>query len=119
MPHDAALLNDMLEAALAAQLHVAGLDEATFASVRVVRSAVAYELIVIGEAANLLSGEARVQHPGVPWPEVVALRNRVTHGYFAVDWSTVYGIVQQDLPVLIESIRQQRGTVAGDEEAGG
>jgi uncharacterized protein with HEPN domain len=108
MRRDRSLLDDIVTAANAACNHAAGLDEDTFASVRSVRSAVAYELIVIGEAANLLSTATRAEYPEVPWPVVVGLRNRVTHGYFAVDWSVVYDVVTRELPALIESIRAKQ-----------
>jgi len=40
---------------------------------------------VIGEAARKLSDEFRVQHPDVPWAEIVAMRNVLVHEYFGVD----------------------------------
>jgi uncharacterized protein with HEPN domain len=41
--------------------------------------AVLYNLVVIGEASNQLSDEARAAECDVPWPEIVGLRNLVTH----------------------------------------
>ena len=42
-------------------------------------------LEVIGEAASRVSGEDRARYPEVPWPQIVSLRNRLIHGYDAVD----------------------------------
>ena len=40
---------------------------------------------VIGKAATGLSNEIIAQHPGVPWRQIIATRNRTVHGYFEVD----------------------------------
>lgn len=40
-------------------------------------------LEIIGEAANRVSTTKQEQHPEIPWAEIIAMRNRVIHGY---DW---------------------------------
>lgn len=100
MRPDVVLLKDMADAVYAADLFQVGLDEETFTRVDLVRSAVMYKLIIVGEAAGRLSTELQDAHPEVPWQKVVSFRNRATHGYFAVDWSIVYEIITVDAPRL-------------------
>ena len=46
------------------------------------QAALLYHLVIIGEAVNKLPGALLDRYPRVPWHAVVALRNRVIHGYF-------------------------------------
>jgi uncharacterized protein with HEPN domain len=59
---------------------------------------------VIGEAASRLSENTRETSPNVPWHEIIAMRNRLVHGYFAVDLDILWTVVNDDLPELIEAL---------------
>ncbi len=60
---------------------------------------------VIGEAAARVSEERRNQLPQVPWLEIVGLRNRLIHGYDQVDFDILWEIIENDLPPLIQQLR--------------
>lgn len=62
---------------------------------------------MIGEGVTRLPEDARERHPDVPWREMVALRNRLIHGYDDVDHDIVWRIRSDDLPALVE--RLERG----------
>lgn len=57
----------------------------------------------------------RDRYPAVQWPEIVSMRNRLIHGYDAVDLDIVWRVVQDDLPALIEALENPRPNVEGDE----
>jgi uncharacterized protein with HEPN domain len=40
---------------------------------------------IIGEAANKVSIETRTQIPGIAWPAIVGMPNRLVHAYFDMD----------------------------------
>jgi uncharacterized protein with HEPN domain len=61
---------------------------------------------IIGEAAARVSSAGRETHQQIPWPEIVGLRNRLVHGYDAVDLDILWDIIQIDLPPLIVALRQ-------------
>jgi uncharacterized protein with HEPN domain len=67
---------------------------------------------IIGEAATRVSQAGRQSHGQIPWPQIIGLRNRLAHGYDAVDLDILWDIVQQDLPPLIEQLEAvlQKGT---------
>ncbi|WP_336885045.1 HepT-like ribonuclease domain-containing protein [Methylomicrobium sp. RS1] len=44
--------------------------------------------------------------PDVPWSLMYTMRNRVAHGYFAVDFELVWKTIQHDLPGLYQLIRR-------------
>jgi uncharacterized protein with HEPN domain len=41
------------------------------------------------------------QHPGIPWFGMKGMRNRIAHGYFAIDIEVVWETVQSALPDLL------------------
>ena len=53
---------------------------------------------VIGEAAKNVPDNIKSENPEIPWKEMAALRNRVIHGYFRIDYSIVWNVIEQDLP---------------------
>jgi uncharacterized protein with HEPN domain len=59
---------------------------------------------VIGEAANCLSESTRESAPEIPWHEIIAMRNRLIHGYFAVDLDILWTVVHDDLPALVTAL---------------
>jgi uncharacterized protein with HEPN domain len=75
----------------------------------VVRDAVLYRLVVIGEAAGQLSEEARAAAPGIEWPAIVALRNRLAHAYWRVSLELVDEIVEEELDPLEDAVRRLLG----------
>ncbi len=60
---------------------------------------------VIGEAASGLSGDFTSEHSEVPWRQIVAVRNRVVHGYFEVDLDILWDVAAADVPQLADQIR--------------
>lgn len=50
----------------------------------------AFRLSIIGENANKLSDELKARHPDLPWPDMVAFRNIVSHEYHRVDPALVW-----------------------------
>jgi len=57
-------------------------------------------LELIGEAATHVPAEVRAGHPDVPWRLVIAVRNRLIHGYLGIDDDTLWSIVCDDLAPL-------------------
>jgi len=59
---------------------------------------------IVGEAAAQIPEEFRARHPDVPWRDAADLRNRLIHGYDAVDFDILWAIIQRDLPPLIQQL---------------
>jgi len=55
---------------------------------------------VIGEAATNVPDRIKSENPDIPWREMAALRNRIIHGYFRIDYSIVWNVIVQDLPEI-------------------
>ena len=104
MSRDDATLLQIVEAARLVLEFVKDHDRGSFAADARTRSAVLYQLLVIGEAAKRLSEPFRQQHPGVPWSAAARLRDKVIHGYDVVDVDQVWQTAQADIPVLLTDL---------------
>ncbi|GHT65834.1 DUF86 domain-containing protein [Bacteroidia bacterium] len=69
------------------------------------RSAVRYQLTVIGEAANNLTDETRNLFPQIEWRKIIDTRNVITHGYALVDEEIIWHIIKDKLPELNTAIK--------------
>lgn len=98
-------LRDILQAAEEALDFVQGMEFSNFSSDRKTNLAVVRALEVIGEAARHIPQRARRRHPQVSWQDMVAMRNKLIHGYFGVDLEVLWRTVQVDLPPLRDEIR--------------
>jgi len=64
---------------------------------------------VIGEAASQVSVATRDSSPGIPWREIIGMRNRLVHGCAAVDHDIVWDVASADIPALIVSLERLLG----------
>jgi uncharacterized protein with HEPN domain len=101
---DGVRLLHMLEHSREAIQLVSGRTRQDLHSDRVLNLALVRLLEIVGEAASSISADARSKRPGVPWAEIVGLRNRLIHGYDSVDLDVIWSIVRRDLPALVREL---------------
>ena len=99
-------LHQMLGYAREAQTLSAGKKRADLNDDRLLDLALTRLLEVIGEAANRVPPDIQAQYPAIPWSQMVGLRNRLIHGYDAVDLDILWQIISQDLPPLIITLEE-------------
>lgn len=104
MRSDDALLLDMLIAARKIVRFTAGMAQDTFEADEMAQSAVIRELQVIGEAARLVSEEAKTAYPAIDWRTMTGMRNRLVHEYFAIRLDVVWQTAMEDIPPLIDRL---------------
>ena len=49
---------------------------------------------------HVQDAEFAAGHPEVPWTQAIRMRDRISHGYFAVDLDTVWHTVKRDFPAM-------------------
>jgi uncharacterized protein with HEPN domain len=101
MSSDDASVLDIVLAARNVLAFTAQTDRADFLDDVKTQSAVLYQFAVIGEAVKRLSPEFRARYPDVPWRRIAGMRDRLIHGYDAVDLQTVWDAIEQDVPALL------------------
>jgi uncharacterized protein with HEPN domain len=98
---DEALPRDMLEHSRRATNAASGRSRVDLEHDPVFLAAMERFVEVSGEAASRLSDQTREQSPNVPWREIIAMRNRLVHGYFAVDHDILWTVVTDEPPALV------------------
>lgn len=68
--------------------------------------AVVHSLEIIGEAARQTPKSFREKHSEIPWRETASLRNVIAHEYFGLDIDIIWDVIQTQIPVLAEKMRQ-------------
>jgi uncharacterized protein with HEPN domain len=95
----------MLDFASRASEAIEGHSRSALESDPVLLAALERFVEVIGEAASRLSEQTRAESPNVPWREIIAMRNRLVHGYFAVDRDILWTVVNDELPLLANALQ--------------
>lgn len=83
-----------------------GRTESDLANDRLLYLAALQLLQIVGEAANRLSAEFIGAHAAMPWAEIIALRNRLIHGYNDVHSGIIWRVITDDIPTLIASLEE-------------
>jgi uncharacterized protein with HEPN domain len=102
MQRDALYVADLVDNARAVRDYLDGIGREQWDEDRVVRDAVLYRLLLLGEIASALPDSLRERYPDVAWRQIRAFRNLAVHKYFSVDWAVVWKISQEEIPVLEE-----------------
>ena len=119
MRRERLFLQDIVLAADAIAEFTRGQDLDSFEADRMLRSAVVHQLTIIGEAAAKVPAEVQRRHPDLPWATMRGIRNRLVHGYFAVDMSILVATARLDLPPLIPRLRHLVAAEAGQPDEPG
>ncbi|MDX1999920.1 MAG: DUF86 domain-containing protein [Thermoanaerobaculia bacterium] len=102
---DRVRLRHKVEAAEELAGFLQGHSQADFEGNRLLLFAVIRSIEVFGEAASRISPEARAANPQLPWSDMVAMRNRLIHGYFDIDARIVWKTATEEIPALLPLIR--------------
>ncbi|MFW6157947.1 MAG: DUF86 domain-containing protein [Planctomycetota bacterium] len=97
-------LQHMLDYAREAVQMAEGRTRADLGRDRLLNLSLVRLLEMVGEAAARVPRDCRERWSGIPWPEIVGLRNRLIHGYDDVDLDILWTIIQDDLPPLIAEL---------------
>lgn len=106
-------IGHMLDHAREAASLAAGRRRIDLDSDRMLSLALTRLMEIIGEAAAQIPMELRTANPAIPWPEIISLRNRLIHGYDAVDHDILWQIISTDLPPLIRELEKLAANQAG------
>lgn len=100
---------DILNAMLAIEKFVEGIDFEEFKADDKTSSAVIRKFEIIGEAAKQVPDDMRKIYGQLPWKEMAGMRDRLIHFYFGVKhelvWQTIKDVVPAVKPVIQEILR--------------
>ncbi|MCI5905464.1 MAG: DUF86 domain-containing protein [Oscillospiraceae bacterium] len=86
--------------------HTAGLTIEQLEDNEVLVDSVMFRLIQVSENSDKLTESFKEQHKEFPWRAMKGLRNRIVHEYGNVDMSVVYDTIQNDIPELLQNLKE-------------
>ena len=102
--NDPKRLKDILLAIDTIFEYVGNRDMQAFVSDKKTYHAVIYNIMIIGEAANMLTFEFREAHSDLKWRQITNMRNFLIHGYHNVEEDLVWEAISVDLLPIREKI---------------
>jgi uncharacterized protein with HEPN domain len=100
MQREALYIADLVESTRTIRSYLDGITREQWDGDQVLRDAVLYRMLLLGEIASALPDWLRDRYPDVAWRHIRAFRNLAVHKYFSVDWAVVWQIAQEEVPVL-------------------
>jgi len=102
MQREALYVADLVESSRTVRGYLDGIGRERWDEDQVLRDAVLYRMLLLGEIASALPDSLRDRYPHVAWRHIRAFRNLAVHKYFSVDWAVVWQIAQEEVPLLEE-----------------
>ncbi len=110
---DRVSLVDMLVHAEEAIELLGDLSAPQLAKNRILQLALERLVGIVGEAAGRVSPVVQQRHPDIPWPQIIGMRNRIVHGYDAVNLERMRDTIKDEMPPLVEKLTEIVGRDPG------
>lgn len=104
-------IEDMITFAQNVMKYSNGFNLETFAATGLNYDATLRNLELIGEAATHLPVSIRKQHTAIPWRLIIATRNRLIHAYLGIDNDTLWSIIKDDVPDLLNELNKLKANL--------
>ena len=108
-------IRDMVEFCEKALSYTNGMERAEFFADRLTYDATLRNIQLIGEAAQCIPDEVTSRYPDIPWDKIIGTRHHLVHNYRGLIESTIWDIIQQDIPALLPQLEQ----ILADYQPGG
>ena len=99
-------LRHMLDYAREAVSLAQGKSRADLDTDRLLNLSLVQLVTMVGEAAKRVPRDVQEQQPGIAWPSIVGMRNRLIHGYDKIDFDVLWRTVTEDLPPLVAALEK-------------
>ncbi|MFB6264221.1 MAG: DUF86 domain-containing protein, partial [Bradymonadaceae bacterium] len=94
-------VRDVLTAIRDIEDFIEGIDQREFKSDKEKQYAVARGLQIIGDGAKKIDERLPDErHTDIPWSDMAKMRDKLVHGYFAVNRDIVWTTIREELPEL-------------------
>jgi uncharacterized protein with HEPN domain len=105
-PRDAVTLLDLIQACSRIISFTSGIDKSKFQGDQQLKSAVSFQISILGEAVKRLSVELKSRHPEIAWRKITGMRDRLIHGYDDIDIEELWNTALRDVPELLDQLRR-------------
>ncbi|GER93792.1 DUF86 domain-containing protein [hot springs metagenome] len=97
---------DILEAIDYIDSFVKGMSFEDFLKDEKTKSAVIWQINVIGEATKNIPKSIRAKYKDLPWKDMAGIRDKISHFYFGVNYEIVWKVIKKRLLELKPKIEQ-------------
>ena len=111
MYRDEARVEHMNRAIQKVQKHLSKVDAGNFVEGNDDVELILYHLVLLGEAANNVSGSYCAAHPETDFKDMAGLRHKLVHDYANIDLGRIWTILQTDFPAWKESVERLAATI--------
>ncbi|NTU56281.1 MAG: DUF86 domain-containing protein [Anaerolineales bacterium] len=95
----------MLDEIVFLQAHTPTITKEELLSDAVLKRAVIRSIEIIGEAIKQIPNDIKAKYPDVEWRAIAAMRDRLIHGYFGIDYDIVWDVLTTKVPVLAQQVQ--------------
>lgn len=81
-------------------------EKEKFMNSNMIQDAVIRNLEIIGEATKKITLELKKDNLDIPWKQMAGLRDILIHDYMGVDLKTVWNVVEKELPIVKNRIKE-------------
>lgn len=113
-PDDRVRLRHMLDAARSALQFTNGRAREDLEHDQLLTFGLTHAITIIGEAAARIGPGSRTDLAGVPWSQIVGMRNRLVHAYFDIDRDILWATVTTAIPDLLSKLEAWFDAYPGD-----
>lgn len=99
-------VDDMIRFAQNVLAYTSGMEQEKFVTTSLNYDATLRNLELIGEAATHIPEKIRDESQEIPWRLIIATRNRLIHAYLGIDNDTLWSIIQDDVPALLNELNK-------------
>jgi len=102
-------IQDILQAVQNIDNFVRDKDFKDFCEDEKTKSAVVWQIHIIGEAVKNVPKLTKDKYKDIPWKYMARMRDKIAHFYFGIDYEIVWDVVKKRLPEikpLIENISE-------------
>lgn len=104
-PEDRVRIGDMVQSAETACGFISGRSRADLDTDQMLVFALVRAIEIVGEAASKVSFATRRAAVDIPWDLIIAMRNRLIHGYSSINHDLVWKTATEEIPELLPKLR--------------
>ena len=106
-------LEQVIENLLESTSNIQDIDELSKSADGILRlNGICMCFIIIGEEVKRIDRYTEKRflsnYPSIPWENIKGMRDRIAHGYFEIDVDVVCDALKNDIPPLLEVIKQMK-----------
>ena len=93
-------IQDILQAIKDIDEFTSNMDFEEFCKDEKTKSAVVWQIHIIGEASKNISKSISDKYKEAPWKYMARIRDKIVHFYFGIDYEIVWDVVKKKLPEI-------------------